>query len=310
MHIRFYTFFSLLFLGFTSSAQYLPSGNLTIFSENGNRFFLILNGEQQNDIAETNIRIEELPQPYYNCKIIFEDKSIPPISKNYLQIADASGIMQDVTYKIKQEKNGKQSLKFFSFIPATQNMVRPPQCAVYRYGNPNQIIAGPGFRANIQSGGGGVSIDVHGKMQVQTNPYDNTYPTYRDNYQNSHNNNQKRHQEYSNHYYNDNNYTIQGCDRAYPMNVNDFEAACGTLRNEGFDETRLDIAKQIASTNCLNTNQIMSVIKLFSFEASRLEFAKYAFDHCTDPNNYFKVSNSFSFSSSKTELNNYIRGRY
>ncbi len=309
MKNKILSLFLLIFSSQVLFGQFMPTGNLTIFSENGKAFYLILNGEQQNDIAQTNIRIEELPQPYYNCKIIFEDKSIAPISKNYLQLADANGIMQDVTYKIKQEKNGKLSLKYYSFIPATQNMIRPALCNVYRYGNPRDIIAGPGFNNmpfrhddNLKFYDEHSYQDHYRDQQNRNNRYrENQYnrPGYQDK-------NRYRQQEYSNHYYDDRNQYLS-CDRAYPMNTNDFEAARNTIRNEGFDETRLDIAKQVVSSNCLNTNQIISILQTFGFESSKLEFAKYAYDHCTDPNNYFKVSNSFSFSSSKQELNNYIR---
>lgn len=300
--------FILLFLSvcFTSQlhAQFMPTANLTIFSEDGNKFFLILNGERQNDVAQTNIRLEELPQPYYNCKIIFEDKTQKEISKNMLMLADANGVMQDVTYKIKKDKNGKQSLRFFSFIPVQQNMVRPSNCAVYRYGNPGVMISGPGFndqQVNIRGnqGNGSVGIQMNGGGVNMNVRIEDPYANQNINHQ----------QEMSNHYYNNQQQDIQGCFNAYAMNPRDFDDARATLKNEGFDETRLDMAKQIASVNCLNTAQISTICQLFSFEASKLEFAKYAYDHCTDPKNYFKVSNLFSFSSSKTELNNYIQGR-
>lgn len=293
---------SLLF-SIQTGAQFLPTANLTIFSEDGHKFFLILNGERQNDVAQTNIRLEELPQPYYNCKIVFEDQSLKDISKNMLMLTDADGIPQDVTYKIKKDKNGKQMLRFFSFVPAQQNMIRPNNCTVYRYGQPGIIISGPGFNAMGNSGNGGVGIQLNGggvNMNVQV---DNNA-----NYQNRNNGNPRR-QDVSNHYYDNNANMGQGCMNSYAMNNRDFEEVRNTLKNEGFDETRLDLAKQIASTNCLNTMQISTICKLFSFEGSKLEFAKYAYDHCTEPRNYFKVNNVFSFSSSKTELNHYIQGR-
>jgi len=297
-----------LFIVTAAQAQFMPTANLTIFSEDGNKFFLILNGERQNDVAQTNIRLEELPQPYYNCKIIFEDKSLKDISKNMLMLADANGVMQDVTYKIKKDKSGKQVLRFFSFIPAQQNMVRPNNCTVYRYGNPGIIISGPGYMPQTEivqrnPGNGSVGIQMNGggvNMNVQIDDQYNNGNQQRNNY---------RQQDNSNHYYEKNNYDMQGCYNAYAMQSRDFDAARNTLKNEGFDETRLDMAKQIASTNCLNTTQISTLCQLFSFEGSKLEFAKYAYDHCTDPKNYFKLNNIFSFSSSKTELNNYIQGR-
>jgi hypothetical protein len=91
------------------------------------------------------------------------------------------------------------------------------------------------------------------------------------------------------------------------MNNGDFEEAKRTVAANGFDETRLSTAKQIASSNCLSTNQIAALIKIFSFEESKLDFAKYAYDFCVDRNNYFKIANSFSFESSKTELNDYVQ---
>jgi hypothetical protein len=124
----------------TSFAQWLPTANLTIFSEDGHPFFVILNGERQNDDPQTNIRIEELPQPYYNCKIIFADNKLKDITKNMLMLVDADGIPQDVTYRIKLDKKGTPVLRFHSLIPAQQNMMRPGNVAVYRFGSHSPFI--------------------------------------------------------------------------------------------------------------------------------------------------------------------------
>jgi hypothetical protein len=51
----------LLFLLSAGIAQ--PIGHLTVFSEDGDKFFLVLNGERQNNIAQTNIRVEDLNHP-------------------------------------------------------------------------------------------------------------------------------------------------------------------------------------------------------------------------------------------------------
>jgi len=312
----------LLIMGLNSvvSAQFLPTANLTIFSEDGNKFYLILNGERQNDEPQTNIRIEELPQPYYNCKIIFEDKSMKEISKNMLMLVDANNIPQDATYKIKKDKNGKNLLRFFSFMPAEQNMIRPSNCSVYRFGNPGQMIAGPGFiqqstTIQQQSGrGNGVGVNVNvggvnlnvntdmggqGSMATTTTTTTTTTTGGRTRIQQQDDFFEQPQQQMQQ----------QGCMNAFAMAPRDFNAALATLKNESFDEARLDIAKQIITSNCLNTNQIISMCNLFSFEASKLDFAKFAYDHCIDPNNYFKVSNLFSFSSSKQELTQYIQGR-
>ena len=100
-----FTLCTFVLLAFQSLFAQQPFGHLTIFSENGDKFYLILNGEKINEIAQANLRVEELVQPYYNAKVIFEDGSKTEITKNFLQIADVDGIFSDVTYKIKRDKN-------------------------------------------------------------------------------------------------------------------------------------------------------------------------------------------------------------
>ena len=245
-------------------------------------------------------------------------------------LTDADGIHQDVTYKIKADNKGKQVLRWQSFVPAQQNMIRPSNCTVYRFGNPNQVIFGPGMvetqtttvvTERNRGNGGGLNMNVGGagvglNMNVggsgvglnvqfddpQTNMQQTTTTTRTTTTTTSTRPNQPV-------YYNEPAQVVQGCANTYPMNASDFESAKQTIKNENFDETRLDLAKQIASSNCLNTHQIIDICSLITFEASKLEFAKFGYEHCVDPRNYFKVANSFTFSSSKQELNSYIQGR-
>ena len=103
------------------------------------------------------------------------------------------------------------------------------------------------------------------------------------------------------------NTTISGngnCIRS--MDAVSFGKAKQTIESKGFDDTKLSTAKQVAKANCLTTDQILEIMKIFGFEESRLEFAKYAYDYCFDQNNYYNVSQGFSFDSSTEELNDYI----
>ncbi|RYD54616.1 MAG: DUF4476 domain-containing protein [Sphingobacteriales bacterium] len=92
------------------------------------------------------------------------------------------------------------------------------------------------------------------------------------------------------------------------MGPRDFDAARATIRNISFDETKLKTAKGIASTNFLTSDQVLAVCQLFSFEQTRLEFAKFAFARTVDPGNYFKVNSAFSFSSTTDDLNKFLYG--
>jgi len=93
------------------------------------------------------------------------------------------------------------------------------------------------------------------------------------------------------------------------MDKASFEKAKNTIAGKGFDENRLSTAKQVAKANCLTTEQIVEIMKVFGFDETRLDFAKYAYDYCFDKNNYFQVGEGFSFDSSSDELNQYIESK-
>jgi len=296
---------------FSASLIAQPVGHLTVFSDEGDKFFLILNGERQNKEAQTNIRIEDLSQPQYSAKIIFEDQSLGELSKN-LYIADENMTLMDVTYKIKRDKAMKPKLGAmpFSAIPVRQGFVAPSNVYVVRYGAPVAAVApvasgttvtqttttttgvpntvGANVNINGMNMNMGISITDPTMMETtHTTTHTTTTSTgapTRD---------------------------IQpaGCANAYPMSAGDFSSALATVKNQGFDETRLKTAKQIASSNCLNTSQITQICNEFGFEESKLDFAKFAYEYCSEQKNYFKLNNIFGFSSSVDELTEYIQGR-
>ena len=86
------------------------------------------------------------------------------------------------------------------------------------------------------------------------------------------------------------------------MNPMDYDAAVRIISNESFDSKRLTIAKQIIVDNYMNTRQIVGICKLFTYEANKLDFAKFAYAFCVDPNKYFLLDEVFTFDSSKKEL--------
>ena len=300
---RKFTFgFLFLLLNFSAFAQ-SNVGHLTIFSEDGDRFFLVLNGEKQNDIPQTNLRIEDLNQPYYNAKILFEDKSLMDISKNNLELTDVDGIFSDVTYKIKRDKNNKSKMKmnFFSMIPVEQHRVVSPNVYVMHYGQPQPqpIInvsqttttttnSGTNMSVGMNTGGMNIGMNVNFNEPVLTQT--TTTTTTHDNHDNHAGHNHER-----------------GCNRKFSMLPADFNAALATVKNQKFDDTRLKTAKQITSANCLSAAQIVKIAEVFGFEESKLDFAKFAYDHCTEKENYFKINNIFSFSSSVDDLTDYIQ---
>jgi len=279
-------------------AQRQSTGNLTIFSEDGDKFYLILNGEKQNDVPQTNIRIEELPQPYYSARILFADSTMAPLSKNSLMITDADGTMMDVTYKIRKDKSKKAKLNYFSAIPVQQEYMPPAGMYVRRFGQAapsSQTITTTTtgtIGATINAPGINMNISINDPVESHTT----TTTTTTSSSSSSHSSSQGNHSNNA------------GNCNGWPMKAGDFTAAKKTVSETAFEESKLSTAKSIAASNCLSTDQVVALCEVFSFEESKLTFAKYAYKYTTDPKNYFKVNNVFSFDSNKDELNKFISG--
>jgi len=90
------------------------------------------------------------------------------------------------------------------------------------------------------------------------------------------------------------------------MNPTEFNIALQTISNQWFDSSRLVVAEQIANSHYLYAAQVEQIMELFSFDSSKLSFAKKAYYHTLDPANYYLVNNAFSFSSSARDLSYYI----
>ncbi|MBL0095790.1 MAG: DUF4476 domain-containing protein [Bacteroidetes bacterium] len=96
---------------------------------------------------------------------------------------------------------------------------------------------------------------------------------------------------------------------AAPQCINDadFNALLNTIDNQSFESTRMTLSKQaIRQHGVINSRQVAELMNLMSFESSKLELAKYAYQYTIDPQNYFQLFNAFSFDSSVRELSEYI----
>lgn len=85
-----------------------------------------------------------------------------------------------------------------------------------------------------------------------------------------------------------------------------FNSAKSNIQSKSFEDSKMTIAKQVTKANCMTTLQIKQVMALFSFEESKLEYAKYAYDFCLNQGDYFQVNDAFTFESSIEELDKFL----
>lgn len=308
---RFYTFLAAAGMSIGALMAQLPS-RITVFSEDGNPFYLIVNGIKQNDRAMTNVLVDGLTMPNYKVKVIFEDPALPAIDK-MIQTVDVDGNPSEVAYRIRRNKKNELVMNVFSFTPIAQAVQYnqsnvPPTMGVVNFRTSesvsNTMVVGSSVTTTTTTVGtpmgGGVNVDVidpvtgervnmnvglgFGGASVTTTTTTTS--------QSSGNIGQPVPQQ------------SQGC--MYAMSSRDFESAKASIRGQSFEDNKLSTAKTIANSNCLTAEMVKDICGLFSFEESKLDFAKFAYARCTERSRYFIVNDVFSFSSSTEELNSYI----
>jgi hypothetical protein len=315
----------LLFFLINSHFINCQSSELTFFSENGELFYIILDGVRQNNNPSSNIKIDHLDRPNYRVKIIFDDANLEDINRNiFVQDVDNKSVHS--VYMIYKNKKNKMDIKMSSFSDVTQKK-EPKNEEIIHYHKEEWPLEKPNPRINrissnterqdnfdigINTTGAKVKVNQNGQstnINIQTPKLDDLMNmNFNDPIQvtNKSAETAKKYNPYETNTIS-NEVTTNKCNLAMPSA--DFNAAVATLKKMSFEETTLKTAKQISKKNCMSVQQIISIIKLFSFEESKLDFAIAAYDQCIDTNNYFKINEHFTFSSSSDSLNEFLNSK-
>ena len=295
--------------------------NLIFFSEQGEQFSVVLNGILQNSKPETNVKVTDLPAPSYKVKIIFEDTKLGILDKNI-----SFGQGTETTFCIKKNNKGEYVIRYMNEVPiAEAPQTITGQTSIIYTTTPaptNTVVYSQTTTTttndNIDPNNVSVNIsvtdptttnnNVNFNMNVVTSDNVNTtsnttYTTTTTTTTTSNSNDYPPPPPTTNTYVMPGYNGPIGC--PYPMTPQDFSTAKNTIASKSFEDSKLSIAKQIINSNCLLSGQVKEIMLLFSFEDTRLDFAKYAYGYTYDLGNYYIVNDAFTFESSIDELNQY-----
>lgn len=272
----------ILFLVINTRAQF---SNLVIFTQAKEPFTVIMNGIQQSPEPETNVKITGLNAPNYKLKVIFENKAIPEIDKTvYIQPE------VEITYEVLRNNKGIWVLRMLNSVPMDEISEQYNGQEVFVFTTTPRLSTTTISQTTTVSAGG-----ISGGASVTTTTTQTTTST-------------GGHEQYEGDGNDHMDYTgPRGCPR--PMEPHSFGQALESISSKSFESSKLTIAKQIVGSNCLLCRQVREIMKLFTFESNRLEFAKYAYKYTWDINNYFLLNDAFEFESSIEELNRFISSR-
>jgi hypothetical protein len=305
---------SLLLLATTTA--FTQNSNAILFTENGERFTVILNGLRQNDKPETNVKIEGLNANFYKLKVIFENTAL---GENNFNMGIEPGT--ETTYVIKKNNKNAYVLRPMSVVPIAEAPPTPKSTQVITY-NPNAPAytgsetvtqqtttttsgtpagSGVSMGINVNETGGSFSMNVSGFENTSTHSnQQTTITTTTTTTTTGHQLAPAPTPVYQLPGYGG----PVGC--PVPVNKTEFESMKRSIGSKTFEDSKLTMAKQVINNNCLLSHQVKEIMMLFTYEDSKLDFAKYAYSRTYDIGNYYKVNDAFTFESSIEELNGYI----
>jgi hypothetical protein len=307
----------LLLIALTATAVRAQMSNLIFFTEQGERFFLVVNGIQQNEEATTNVMVTDLPAPSYKIKILFEDPALGEIDKNLV-----FGQGNETTFAIRRNNKNEWVVRFVSEVPLAQAPPPSPEryVMVYSTAPPASRVtvsqstmttttttsaapAGAGIGITVTDPEAGVNINMNvgafgtTATSTTTSTTMSTTTTVMETPVIA--------QEPPVYYVPGYSGPV-GCPR--PMTPAEFSNVKNSIASKSFEDSKLTVARQVIGANCLTCNQVKEIMLLFSFEDTRLELAKYAYGYTYDIRNYYLLNDAFTFESSIEELDEYING--
>lgn len=329
---------SLLIALFAITAAYAQNNNLVVFSEGGERFYLILNGIKQNAKPETNVKVTGLNAQNYKAKIIFESQGLPDYNQNVWLMSGGNAVSNtEFTYALKKKKDSYK-LAPMSEAPISVDAAPAPNQTVVTYTTTEPVVTttpvsntsstttttttttaptttttttGTGTTDNVSIGvnvnGVGMNMNVNindGTGMTGTSSSTTTTSTTYSSTVTSSSSGTTSNVTPAPTSTTTTTTTTAGC--VNPMGSSDFADAKKSISSKSFEDSKITMAKQVIKANCLSTTQVKEIMMLFSFEDTKLDLAKFAYDRTTDPNNYYKLNDAFTFESSIEELDKYV----
>lgn len=106
-------FSTLIIAFFVTLCSFAQSSSLTIFNNNGQPFFVIMNGIRQNSIPQTNVKVGGMTIGSYEVKLIFADGKTGDINKT-IYFSEQGDYLSRVIFK-----GSKRKLQYFGMTSAT-----------------------------------------------------------------------------------------------------------------------------------------------------------------------------------------------
>jgi len=301
------------------------NSNLIFFSESGETFKVFLNGVAQNPGYSSNVKVANLDQPYYRARVVFEDRSKGEINKNLNFNPNT-----ETVFRIKLGNKG--------YVMRWQSEVPIAQAAPPAVGQTNIIYHSEPIQEEVASdqNSSTVSMQVTNSQSSSSSTQTSTaqpeninvsmsIPDVQMNVSMNLNESMTRVQGSSSEMTQTNSMTssssmtqtntsqpevmttspsASGC--VNPASDSDFSSIRSSIESKTFRDDKLTVFKQVLRSRCFSTDQVKTMMSMFTYEDDKLEVAKLAYSKTVDQSNYYRINDAFTYSSSIDELNEFL----
>ncbi|MFT3885196.1 MAG: DUF4476 domain-containing protein [Flavobacteriales bacterium] len=304
---RCYAFLTAIILG--SGGLQAQTSDVVVFSELGEKFTLVIDGDVKNDTPAARVVATGIRNPTPLILVRLADATLPPVKQNAWMEPG-----QEYVLRLTVNKKGERVLRMQGRTPIGTPADKPVPADAVDASPEDPGTTGAGGDAPDNANGAFGANGLAGGMTVNDGPASGKPATVRMTggamqaglVPSAEKKRRTATPEPA--------YRLPGYDgpigcNGLPMSEGEFGEAKRSIGSKGFEEAKLSVAKQIGRDHCFTTTQVKGIMQLFGFEDSKLDFAKFAYDHTYDIGNYHKVNDVFSFESSVDELGQYIRSR-
>jgi len=321
-----------LLLGISLSAT-AQKGRFTLFSEDGDKFFLIVDGKRINPKADVRVEPTDLPGSRVMVKVIFEDSKKPSIvDAIYIKDFDNKYVYAKYVIRKKKDKYVIRISDYEEQLNVNQEWVQTHEeeapaktttTSTTKTTTKPTSPANPGNqdveKVNISMPGVSIKTNMGGiDMKVEEPEEEHTVVTTTRTTKTTRNGQVTTTKKTTGRPTAPNigpeveqapAPAPAASTKAKPISATGYTSLINNIKRQGFDDSKVKIARLAFKNNAFSTKQITEIVKLVNFEQSRLDLAKAAYDNCTDKESFMDVSEAFNFSSSTEELTTFLEAK-
>lgn len=290
--------FIIAFISFQVNAQVKSS--LTIFSKDGEKFWIVRNGIKQNEKPATSVTVDNIVDRSFKIKVLIDDEKLTTVDQSIYTISVDEQVC-NLTYELRKKDKGKYVLRIVNFEPVgsgttqTQQTTTQPQQTQTNVTQPQQTqtttVNNNSVNMTVKDPNLGVDFNVN--MNVPTNTQTTTTTT--------------QHTSQTT--------TSSNITSSYMKNGSMCQNP--SMSQKGYMDfkydieaqnmfSRLEYIKSIFSKNCMLSEQVAGIIQLNYPTVDELEVAKFGYRYTWDTENYGVVVKAIKSENKQKELISFL----